>query len=178
MKLLDEAVIRERINQWYDEYSDPLFKYILKMIKDVQQAEDLTQDTFVKAYKYILANKEVSYPKTFLYRTAHNVTIDHIRKQAPIQIMKDIFTNKKDPRPSVESVIEIRESSRELYEALTTLKPGYRQVIMLRKIEEFSIRETADILNWPESKVKTTLFRALRALENQLSKGGMTNETR
>lgn len=174
----DEEKYKERIIKWYDQYSMPLFKYILKMIKDSQQAEDLTQETFIKAYKYISSKKEVSYPKRFLYRTAHNVTIDHMRKQAPIQIMKDFFTHKKDPRPSVETVVEIRETSKELYEALLALKPAYRQVIMLRKIEEFSIRETAHILGWPESKVKSTLFRGLRALENQLHKGGMMNEIR
>ena len=174
----DEEMNQQLIIQWYDQYSMPLFKYIVKMIKDVQQAEDLTQDTFMKAYKYISTKKEVTYPKTFLYRTAHNLTIDHIRKHAPIQMMKDFFTNKKDPGPSVESIIEVREASKELYTALLALKTSYRQVIILRKIEAFSIRETAHILNWSESKVKTTLFRGLQALENELDKGGVMNEIR
>lgn len=167
---------QERIIEWYDTYRLPLFKYILKMIKDVQQAEDLTHDTYMKAFKYISKNKHVQYPKTFLYRIAHNLTIDYIRKNAPIHIMKEFFKHKKDPGPSVESIVEVRESSKELYHALGELKTSYREVIILRKIEEFSVRETAHILSWSESKVKSTFSRGMKALEKELNKGGITYE--
>lgn len=160
--------------QWYDEYSDLLVKYIAKMIKDGYQAEDIMQETFLKAYQYVQENK-IDYPKTFLFRIAHNLTVDHIRKQRPIDIVKDLF--QKDSRPSTEAILEIREESKELYQAIQALKPSYRQIIILRKIEEFSISETATILNWSESKVKSTLFRATDALEKQLLKGGYTHET-
>ncbi|QKY71042.1 RNA polymerase sigma factor [Lentibacillus sp. CBA3610] len=172
-----ERFHRDLIVQWYDQYSAPVFKYILKMIKDVQRAEDLTQDTFIKAYKYMSGETTVKYPKTFLYRIAHNLTIDYLRKQAPINIMEDFLSRKKDPGPSIEKIVEIREGARELYEALSLLKTSYRQVIILRKIEDFSVQETAHILNWSESKVKSTLFRALRNLEKLLIKGGFINET-
>lgn len=173
----EERFKRDLIARWYDQYSAPIFKYIVKMIKDVHRAEDLTQDTFIKAYKYIDAKTEVTYPKTFLYRIAHNITVDYLRKKAPINMVEDFLIRKKDSGPSVENIIEIREESRELYEALSSLKTTYRQVIILRKIEAFSVQETAHILNWSESKVKSTLFRALRNLEKQLIKGGVINET-
>lgn len=167
---------RELIAEWYDEYSVSLFKYIIKMSRDAYQAEDLTQETFIRAHEYIAKGREINYPKTFLYRIAHNLTIDYIRKQAPIQMIKDFFLNRKDKRPSTEAVFQVREDVKELYEALQKLKPSYRQVIILRKIEEFSIKETAEILNWSESKVKSTLFRALPVLEAKLIKGGYINE--
>lgn len=161
---------------WYDEYGVAIFKYILKLIRDEQQAEDLTQDTFLKAYKYIENNKQIDYPKTFLYQVAHNLTIDYIRKQKPLQLMKDFFSFQKDLGPSVESIVEIRESSQELYNALATLKPSYRQAIILRKIEEFSTRETGHILGWSESKVKSTLSRGMKALKKHLTKEGVNHE--
>src|SRR5690625_3957281 len=118
---------------------------------------------------YLFINKLVKYPKTFLYRIAHNLTIDYIRKNAPIHIMKEFFKHKKDPGPSVESIVEVRESSKELYHALGELKTSYREVIILRKIEEFSVRETAHILSWSESKVKSTFSRGMKALEKELN---------
>jgi len=169
------AMHQEQIIQWYDEYSMQLFKYILKMIKDAEQAEDLTQDTFIKAYNYVSKGKKVTYPKTFLYRTAHNLTIDYIRKKSPIQMVADFFTQQKDPGPSTESIIEIKETSRELYDALSALKSSYRSVIILRKIDGFSVRETAQILHWSESKVKSTLSRGMKALEKELNKGGVVH---
>lgn len=164
------------IIEWYDAYSMAIFKYIMKLIKDPQQAEDLTQDTFIKAYTYLSTNKAVDYPKTFLYRVAHNLTVDYLRKQKPIQLMKDFFSNQKDPGPSVESIVAIRESSEALYDTLNTLKLSYRRVIILRKIEEFSTQETAHILGWSETKVKSTLSRGMKALKKHLTKEGVNYE--
>lgn len=166
---------RQLILEWYDQYSIQIYKYIVKIINDTHQAEDLTQDTFIKVYKY-LVHKEVDYPKVFLYRTAHNIAVDYIRKQAPIRLMKNIFPERKDSKASTESIIEGREELKDLYKTLSHLKSSYRQVIILRKMEGLSIQETAQILNWSESKVKSTLFRALRALEDRLKKGGTDNE--
>lgn len=177
MWLPEKAMHQEQIIQWYDEYSMQLFKYILKMIKDAEQAEDLTQETFMKAYRYLLKDKEVTYPKTFLYRTAHNLTIDYIRKKSPIQMVTEFFTQQKAPGPSIESIVEIKETSRELYDALSAIKSTYRSAIILRKIDGFSVRETAQILDWSESKVKSTLSRGLKALEKELNKGGVVHDT-
>ncbi|UFU00639.1 RNA polymerase sigma factor [Radiobacillus kanasensis] len=166
----------ELILSWYDQYSVYLFKYVLKMVKDVQTAEDITQDTFIKAFNKMGMYEEIRHPKTWLFRIAHNLTVDYIRKQAPILLIKDFFFQEKDMGPSTESQVVIKESSKELYEAILKLKPSYREVIILRKIEGFSVQDTAQILKWSESKVKTTLLRALRTLEKQLSEEEYLNE--
>lgn len=178
--MYEQYVERERMIQWYDQYSAALFKYINKMVKDAQQAEDLTQETFIKAYSHLSKkhkNQEIKHPKAFLYRIAHNLTVDFLRKRRPLYIINELLTSQKDPRPPTETIVEIREESKELHEALQSLKPSYRQVIMLRKIEAFSTREVAHILNWKQGKVKATLHRGLRALENECTKRGVTNET-
>ncbi len=145
------------------------------MVRDYQLAEDLTHDTFIKAYKHYDSFKGQSKVKTWLFSVAHHVTIDHLRKRKPLAYLKEIL-----PTPDLESlpeeVIELKEDSKELYEAIGKLKPSYRKVIMLRKIKEFSIKDTCAILNWSESRVKTTLYRALPALEKQLKKGGYSYE--
>src|SRR5690625_2458002 len=164
------------ILHWYDQYSMIIYKYIFKLIHDRQQAEDLTQDTFLKVYIYLENNKQVDYPKTFLYRVAHNLTVDYIRKHKPLQLMKDFFSYQKDPGASVESIVETREASQELYNGLASLKTSYQRVIILRKIEELSTRETGHILGWSESKVKSTLSRGMRALKKHLTKEGVNYE--
>jgi len=168
---------KEIIIDWYNNYNYSIFKYILNMINDYQQAEDLTQETFVKVYQYIICDKTISYPKTFIYRTAHNITVDYIRKNAPINIVKDfVFRNKKSREPLIESHVLYNEQYEKLYKEFLTLKRSYRQVITLRKMEELSIKETAAILNWSEGKVKTTLFRAMKTLKKKLERGGYFNE--
>ncbi|GAA0379674.1 RNA polymerase sigma factor [Bacillus horti] len=166
---------QEEVTEWYNEYSDAIFKFILMMTHDYQQAEDLTHETFIKAYRFHDSFNRNSSPKTWLYKIAHNVTIDALRMRKPILFIKTIL-QLIDPNPLPEEVVQIKEESRELYDALKRLKESYREVVILRKIKGFSTKETAEILHWSESKVKMTLSRAILALEKQLMREGYVNE--
>lgn len=165
-----------KITEWYQQHGDSVFRYILLMVRDHQQAEDLTQETFIKAFRSYDSFERKANPKTWLFRIAHNVTIDFIRKQKPLELLKELVLLGKSANAAPEGIVEIKENSTELYDALGQLKAPYREVIVLRKIREFSIQETGEILNWSESKVKNTLSRALSALEKQLNKEGIIHE--
>ncbi|WP_440896163.1 RNA polymerase sigma factor [Amphibacillus sp. Q70] len=163
---------RALINDWYRTYGHSIFKYILYMISDYQQAEDLLQEVFIRTFNYLESGKSIDYPKTFLYRTAHNITVDFIRKNAPIKLVKDIVFKKREyKQPTVEEQLIISEQFKELYQTVMTLKYQYRQVIILRKMEQLSVKETATVLKWSEGKVRTTLSRAMKALEKKLNGG-------
>ncbi|MBU8905322.1 RNA polymerase sigma factor [Desertibacillus haloalkaliphilus] len=168
--------MKREISDWYNEYSDSIFKYILMMIHDHHQAEDLTHDTFIKAYRNYHSFQKKSNPKTWLFSIAHNVTVDYIRKKKPIHVIKEILAANKDSGPTPDEIVELKENSHELYQALGNLKQAYREVIIIRKIKGFSTKETTEILNWSESKVKTTLYRAMTALEKQMVKEGDHHE--
>ncbi|WP_248737303.1 RNA polymerase sigma factor [Neobacillus rhizosphaerae] len=169
--------IRNReIIKWYEDFNEPIFKFIFMMIQDYQQAEDLRHETFLKAYIHYDSYRRKSNPKTWLFSIAHNLTIDFIRKRKPILLFKEAFFFKKDTNPLPDEMIQIKESSYELYKALGVIKDSYREVIILRKIKEFSIEETAEVLGWSESKVKSTLYRAIPVLEKQLLKEGYLRE--
>jgi RNA polymerase sigma-70 factor, ECF subfamily len=167
---------KEEIEYWYDQHSKSVLSFILLMVKDFQQAEDLTHDTFVKAYLYYDSFKHYSSEKTWLFSIAHNLTVDFLRKRRPTTFLKEIFLMKKDNNPLPEEIIRLKEDSLELYNALGEIKDTYTQVIILRKIKGFSIEDTAKILGWSESKVKSTLFRAIPALKKQLIKEGYFGE--
>jgi len=167
---------KQEISAWYEKYSESIFKYIFVMVKEFYQAEDLTHETFVKAYVNIHSFNRDSSPKTWLYSIAHNVTIDHIRKQRPIMLFKEVFPNKRDEDPLPEEAILIKENAKELYAVLGKMKASYREIIILRKIHGFSISETSEILRCSESKVKSTLFRAMKALEKKVQKEGLLHE--
>lgn len=166
------ATNREKeVVEWFDQYHQTIFKFILLIVKDYSQAEDLTQETFVKAYQYYPSFKRNASPKTWLFSIAHNVSVDYLRKSKPIRLFREVFpATKKDPEMLPEQILEIKESARELYDVLDNMKEAYRKVIILRKMKGFSIIETAEILNWSESKVKATMFRAMAMLEKELKK--------
>ncbi len=155
----------EEIADWYDQHSKSVLTFILLMVKDYQQAEDLTHDTFVKAYLNYNSFKHNSSEKTWLFSIAHNLTVDFLRKRKPSIFLKEAFLSQKDNNLLPEEIIKIKENSYELYSALGEIKDTYRKVIVLRKIKGFSIEDTAKILSWSESKVKSTLFRAIPILK-------------
>lgn len=79
----------------------------------------------------------------------------------------------KDYKPIPEQIVAMNFQNEQLYRTIQQLKPSYRHVIILRKLKEFSTKETVFVLNWSESKVKMTLKRALVELKNELIRGGL-----
>lgn len=100
------------------------------MTRNAHTSEDLTQETFIKAFEFLSSDKELTHPKTFLYRIAHNLTIDYFRKAKPIYMTKDFFMKQQSNELPVESIAIINEESKEVYLALQQLKESYRQVIV------------------------------------------------
>ncbi len=166
MKCTDE----DEFMWWYEEYSISLFKYIFSMVQEPQTAEDILQDTFLKAYQYQIHINDKDKVKNFLYRIAHNTTMDFFRKESKIKRLLNGLSNENHVYPSAEEIVEVKEESKRLLDALKRLKASHREVILLRKVHGFTIKETAQVLNWTESKVKTTLHRANKSLEKLLLK--------
>lgn len=147
------------------------------MIGDVEQAEDLTQETFIRAFTALDSFKGNSSKKTWLYTIARNMTFDHLRRKRVLTWIPGlVHTNIPDQQPLPEEIIVLGEDKERLYKSLNNLKSSYREILILRKIKGFSIQESMAILNWSEGKVKSTLFRAVQALKNELRKEGHEHE--
>lgn len=167
---------RDMISEWYEQYGESIMKFIYMMVRDYSQAEDLTHETFLKAYEHYDAYEGKASAKTWLFRIAHNVTIDYLRKKKPLRLIEEFLQTKRDPHPLPEDILYMKENKKELYQALGNLRTSYKTIIILRYIKGFSVQETCDILNWSESKVKTTLHRAMSRLEKELRKEGIFSE--
>jgi RNA polymerase sigma-70 factor, ECF subfamily len=166
----------QQINNWYHTYNNDIYKFILYMINDHEQAKDLMQDTFIRAYNN-LNSFQGENEKAWLYRIARNLTIDFIRKKKPIHYYMDSALSIKSPGLTPDQTLSLNEQEKDLYIAITKLKRSYREVIILRKIKELSIKETASILGLSEGKVKTNLWRGLNSLKEQLQKEGYHHES-
>ncbi|WP_241657783.1 RNA polymerase sigma factor [Anaerobacillus alkaliphilus] len=174
---MEEGLKKERLHEWYHFYSEDIYRFILMMLGDDEQAKDLTHDTFIKAYNSMDLFKGDVNDKNWLYFIARNITIDYMRKRKPILFMIDSFSAVISKNHIPDNIALLGEREEQLYCSLRKLKRSYRELIILRKIKELSIRETAEVLNWSEGKVKVTLHRALLALKNQMEKEGFYYET-
>lgn len=175
---MEQDYASRMIKKLYNAHSDGVYRFILFNVADPQLAEDLTHDTFLSAYHSIDNFQGRSSEKTWLYRIARNVAIDSIRKRKSIKwILESLHPGISSKEPLPQEIVDLGENEKELYRALNKLNRKYRMVVYFRKIKEFSITETAEILEWKESKVKTNLYRGLQALKKQLIEEGYVHES-
>ncbi|RUL56855.1 RNA polymerase sigma factor [Lysinibacillus antri] len=162
--------------QQYDLHSDRIYQYIYFLVGHAELAEDLTQETFIKAIQSQHTFRNDASTLTWLMKIARNLTYDYYRRKRIISFLP--FTAKYDTKEesfTPEKWLEQNEESKRLYEALQKVKMDYREAIVLRKIEGLTIKETAKILGWNESKVKNCTERGMKALR-QLLGGGDEDE--
>jgi RNA polymerase sigma factor (sigma-70 family) len=151
------------------------------MVHDVQEAEDLTQESFIKAFNSLAQFNEEYAFSTWLYKIASNNCIDYFRKRKlqtysldkPIQY-KDSEIQQEIPDPDLNPEKSILADERQtiIQEAIATLPEKYYTAIVLRHNDERSYEEIAEILNLPLGTVKARIFRARemlnKALKNRL----------
>jgi len=159
--------------------SGPVYRLALKMVNNQQDAEDVLQETFIKAYRKLSEFEGRSSLSTWLYRIAVNEALMLLRQRSPNSLSIDEEVETVDGNMEPMQIVDwcclpenelLSEESRHLMdEAVQLLSPALRAVFILRDIEGLSIRETAEALDLTETAVKTRLLRARLNLRNQLS---------
>ncbi len=163
-----------------DVASVPIYRLAYKMLGNTQDAEDVLQTTFLKAFQHLGEFEGRSSPSTWLYRIAANEALMMLRKQRPeLPIVEDDGQDSQDIEyPTIqltdwsalpENVLLSTEARANLDKAILHLPELLRIVFILRDIEGLSILETGEALNLSESAVKTRLLRARLRLRDELS---------
>jgi RNA polymerase sigma-70 factor (ECF subfamily) len=172
--LRDETNTEEEIRNIYQLHYKAVYRFIVSFTKTQDEAEDLTQEVFIRSFKSFSNFKRKSNVKTWLFSIARNVAIDYSRKAKRKLIFNEVLLKMiPSKQKSTEDVIEIKEQVGDVFSTVKNLKNEYRMVILLRAVNDFSIKETADIMGWSESKVKVSYHRALKQLKTHLE----TDET-
>jgi len=168
-------------DQAYDKllnkYRNSVYNLVYRMVRDIQEAEDLTQEAFIKAFNSLAQFNEEYAFSTWLYKIATNNCIDFFRKRKlqtlsldkPIQYKdSEIHHEIPDPELNPEKNILASERSSIIREAIETLPEKYYTAIILRHTEEKSYEEIAEILHLPIGTVKARIFRAREMLNKAL----------
>jgi RNA polymerase sigma-70 factor (ECF subfamily) len=162
--------LEQIFHQLYDEYFNDIYSFVAYSVGRRQDAEDLTQEVFVKAYRGLANFRGDSELKTWLFAIARNTIRNWIVRKKPLPITEDeLLWQVPQTGDTPESLLEEREAMDKLQYALNQLKDSYKTVIVLRGIQGFSVKEVADIMDCSETKIKVTHFRALRKLRSILS---------
>lgn len=170
---------RSEFSRLVEAYSGRLYRLGLKMLDNPQDAEDILQETFLKAFRGIKNFDGRSSLSTWLYRIAVNEALMLLRRKQPETISIDEpeenHQENSEPLQIVdwcclpEEQIMTEEVRSRLNAAIRNLPPRLRAVFLLREIEDLSTEETAQALNLTETAVKTRLSRARMRLREELS---------
>ncbi len=155
----------------YDEYQPLIYRYVYRLVGEVEIARDLTSEVF---HRFLQAMRNGGGPEhhlsAWLYRAAHNAVVDHYRRQAHRQHLpldEELVSVTDDPAEATErsrSVAQVRA-------ALQQLTPDQQQVIALKFLEGLSNEEVAAVLEKPVGAIKSLQHRALAALQRALVPG-------
>ncbi len=179
ISLIQEALAGDQnsFSRLRQKYHDAIFNLIYRMIREKDEVEDLTQEAFIKAFGSLSSfNNEYAF-STWLYKIATNNCIDYIRRKKlqTFSIDKPIESKESDfsfelPDSTYEPDKEMISSQRKrlLEDAINSLPPKYRQVIVMRHQEELEYQEIARILKLPLGTVKAHIFRAREMLYKYL----------
>jgi len=162
-------------------YERPVFSLVYRMVRDRALAEDLAQESFIRAFSAIDSYKPGYKFSNWIFKIANNHTIDYLRKRKldtiSIHGAPDATTEEEESRTSVtlestaenpSDYVENRELGGQIENAIARLRPEYRTVILLRHVEGHSYDEIADIMELPLGTVKTYLHRARNELKEDL----------
>jgi RNA polymerase sigma-70 factor (ECF subfamily) len=157
-------------------YRERIVRMAYHMIGDHEEAQDLCQETFVKAYR-ALGRFDAGRPfSPWLYRIAHNVTLDHLRRRKARPVISDPeseFLLEDNPDHAAENPQQsllMQEMRREVVEAIQSLPDNYRSVIVFRYLDDLSYGEIAETLNLTEANVMMRMSRARRMLKEKLNR--------
>lgn len=150
-------------------YVEDLFKVAYTYVQDVQLAEDIVQDVFLKAYERQTQFRGEANYKTYLIRMTINRSHDMLRSWAyRNMVMTNTFTKLFRGGQSAEEVVFAQKHQSQLGQLILNLKPKYREVIFLYYYQDYSVKEIAELLGSSENTVKTRLSRARQRLKDKL----------
>lgn len=158
-----------QFTQAYETHHDEIFRFCLYRVFDRELAVDLTQETFIKTWHCIVRGDDINNVRAFLYRVARNLVIDNSRKKKT-ESLEDLAENGFEPSARGDHKILEQIVGNQARDALISLDPLYRDVLLLRYVNDLSPKEIAAVLNETPNVVSVRLNRGVKKLRELLDK--------
>lgn len=185
MKTEAELIDRILKGEWrnfailVDKYETKVFNYVNYLMNNREDAEEMVQDTFVKAYRSLSQFRGDAAFSTWLIRIAHRNCLTHFRKKAPLNVSLENVTNSSAGNMvhSPTKSLHLDDRQQVLNRALAQLKPDERSAVTLFYYQELSLQEICDVTDLTLSNVKILLHRSRKKLLEILKEMGVKQST-
>jgi RNA polymerase sigma-70 factor (ECF subfamily) len=168
---MSDVDVRDAFPKLVDDYQDALYRFALRLTANPQDAEDIAQDAFVRAYRWLEAHGFRSVDtKPWLYRVTLNVFRNRVGKaRLATAALEHALELPDGPAEQPSALAERGETRAELAQVLARLPLRYREAIVLRHVEELTYPEMAAVLKRPQGTIKSDVHRGLELLRAALA---------
>ena len=160
---------REAFASLYDKHVERIYKHIYYLVSNKSDAEDITQEVFIRAWKYIDKYRYTGAPfAAWLMKIARNLIADHYKARKKVDRLVELEACSQAGETNPEAVTEASLNRSYVRKAILKLKGEKRKVIIMHFIDGFSYKEIAKLLNKSEGAVRVIQYRALNDLRSML----------
>ncbi len=160
----------EAFGKLYDQYAEVIFRYVYSHLENRLDAEDLTEEIFLRAWRALPKYDERGLPfSAFLFRIARNSLIDYYRQKKVVSSLDDMDVQSHESSP--EEAVDINIENHDLRKTIAELREDYRNVLIFRFLSGLSPEETAQVMQRSVGAVRVLQHRALSALKDLLERG-------
>lgn len=169
MNQADPEKIKSEFLKAYEEFSDPIFRYCYSQTGNRDKATDLVQDTFTRAWQYLADGKEIEQMKPFLYRIATNAIIDGRRKkkESSLDALMEEGYDYADATDTADARETLFEGNQAM-EILSELDEKYKDVLLMRYVEDMSVKDIAQAIGESENNTSVRIHRGLDKLKKAI----------
>lgn len=160
---MDPQHLQEEFFKAYENFSDAMFRHCYLRTYHRERAKDIVQETFMRTWRYVVNGGKITHMRAFLFRSANNLIIEEGRKkkEASLDVMQEAgFQPSTHEYKRWERMIDGKEA----LSLLGALEEDYRDVIVMRFIDELTPKEIARVLNKSENVISVRIHRALKKL--------------
>lgn len=158
----------------YDIYVDKIYRYVYFKTSSVHEAQDITSEVFLKTWEYLLkGEKDVENMEALFYRIARNLVVDFYRKKERGDLLSEDLDSQEDVAREkglneIYRNLDVKFKTQEVFEALEKLNDLYREIIILKYVNQLSTKEISKIINKSRGATRVLAHRALEVLKKLL----------
>jgi RNA polymerase sigma-70 factor (ECF subfamily) len=166
-------------NHLFEDFADPIFNYVLRMVGDRDRAADIAQDTFIKAYRKLDTLTDDASVRAWIYRIATNTAIDEMRRRRFVVRPQADDDDRPaydvpDGRANPEAQVMNATLDERIQRALLRLRPNHRQCLVLSDLEDMSAHQIGEVMDMSYGAVRTLLCRARGEMRKALAAEGLS----
>jgi RNA polymerase sigma-70 factor (ECF subfamily) len=166
---------KKQFEKAYEEYARGILRHAYFKVKDKETAEDMVQETFFKAWRNIVdeEGEDIKNTKAFLYKILNNTIIDYYRTKKEVYSLEQSFEENENlaiEENTDEKRLDDEIDNLKLKKYLSEIKEEYREILIMKYMDDLSINEMSKITNRSPVNVRVTIHRALLSLKKRYEK--------